>query len=349
MTSKKATAPKKNGVLLYTAKVAIIAVLAFIAALCFRQSSGILAMTPAAFILCGLASFVEIDWRIKTIIFGVTVFSLNTIEQTDMNITLTYTALCLLACLLFNIGARLIKKHKKSGVPVMSTGAVLCIALSVIFIGNPISAISAKSAINDYAERTYPSSENAALGEFEFSNIYYNFNTKAFESRATSSKYPTESGIISYSADTVYDGFQEIMKEKLCQPYILEITALLRKYYPDDSFSVSYKDIASKPGDRVLSATEGELYGRITYEIYLGGVQTANGMSEKVARYMQIIDGTDTEYSKIIFKSGISPWMLRSVTVDKNRPVGFDDFAVEHVHPQTSNRFNRYVSRFLSG
>ena len=348
MTPKKENPLSKNSFLSYVLKIAATAILAFISALCFRQSAGIIAMFPIVFVLCGIASFIGINWQTYAVIFGVTVFFVNTIEQSNIKITLMYTALCLLACFLFSASAWLIKKNKKSGVPFMGISAVLCVVLSVIFIGNPITALSAKNAINDYTATKYPQNENAVLGDFEFSKVYYNFNTKAFESKATSSMHPTESGIISYSSGKVYDQFQGLMQEKLCQPFVLEFTSLLREYFPDDTFSVNAIGIASKPDEKTLSASKDELYGRIIFEIYLGGVQTANGMSEKVGQYMQVIDGTHTKYSKIIFKSGISPWVLRKVTVNSNRPFGFDKFPVEHVNPQTSERFNTYVSEFLS-
>lgn len=328
-------------------KLLIIVVAAFATALLFRRSAGIIAMLPLAFIICGFTAFIGVDTKLKLIIYGITVFCVNTVEQKDINVTIMFTALCLLACAVFEIAARLIKKHKRSGNYVMAIGAVLCVCLSFVFVGNPITAISANKLIKDYTAAKYPQGENYALGEFEFSSIYYNHKTQAYEVEAISNKYPTEAGVISSNGATVSDSFKTIMKEKLAEPYMLEITAVLREYFPNDSFEIICDDIYEKPSENMLISESGKLNGSIDYEIYLGGVQTANAMEEKVEKYISVIDSNEIDYGRIIFKSGISPWVVRSVTVDGNRPLGFNDFTIQQVHPNTSNRFNRYVSRLI--
>ncbi len=326
----------------FTIKLILVVIAAFLAALFFRRSAGIIAMTPLTFLICGVASFISVKPSLKFVIFGLSVFFCNTVEQQDMKITITFTALCLLACIVFEIGARFIKKQKKYGYGIFASGLVLCIALSVVFVGNPISAIKAKNAILDYSDKVYPSSENAALGEFEFSSIYYRQDTKAYYIDATSTKYPTESGTLSFDGAKVSDEFKSIMESKLTQPYVLEITGLLRKYFPNDNFSVSYEDTAKFPDESLFASKDGELNGRLIYQIKLGGVQTANGMLEKVERYTEVIDQSDYNYAKIIFKSGTSQWTRRYVEVNSNRQF-FEKTKIYSVPAGTSNSFNEYL------
>ena len=321
---------------------------AFVTALVFRRSVGIIAMLPIGFAICALASFIAVKPALKLTIFGISVFFVNTVEQKDIKVTIVFTALCLLACFLFDHSARLIKAKKKQGITRLCVSFALVIGLSILLIGNPISALKAKNTIEDYTEQKYPQSENAALGEFDFTNIYYNFETKAYCIDAVSSKYPTEGGTLSFAGSKLADSFERVMEQKLTQPYILEMTSLLRKYFPDDSFSVSCNDIASLPNENILSAEEKSLNGRLVYVIQLGGIQTANGMSEQVEKYLKIIDDSEIDYCTIVFKSGTGQWLRRSVTVNSGESGLFNKFEIDRVPAGTSEEFNYYLTEMLS-
>lgn len=330
--------------LVSTLKLLLAVVLAFAAALMFRQSAGILAMTPAAFIVCAAASLVGIRSLTKNVIFGITVFALNTVEQDDLTNTLIFTALCLLVCVLSDLAVKAFKKNKLRGIAVSAVSAVLCVALSIIFMGNPIAAINADKTLKSYTESKYPSNQNAALGSFEFSDIYYNFRTGAYSINAVSSEYPTEGGSITANEKQVRDSFEGVMEEKICEPYVLEITSVLRDSFPDDSFGVSYVRIASMPDEAVLSKGEKELYGAITFEITLGGVQSYPQMLKKTEQYVRALDDSEIEYASIVFKSGTDEWIRRSITVDGSRRENNFNFTVEYLPAGTSERFNRHLA-----
>lgn len=329
-------------------KTIIAVTIAFVAAVCFRQSAGIVSMFPIAFLLCGGLAFLNTSRTINAVILVSTVFAVNTIEQPNIESTLLYTALCLLAFVLFLPCVKLIKAGKKYGYILIIVSLVFCIILSLVFVGNPFSAIKAKNQLNEYTQNKYPNSENNVLGNFTTSNIYYNYHTKAYEIQIGSDKYPTEAGIITYQQGTISDGFIDVMEKKLCEPYVSELVDILRKNFPNDYFVVDAYRIITMPGDSVLDSKQGELNGKIRFEIMLDGIQTANAMENKVKQYTKIIEESGFLYNEITFKGGIGPWMVRSVTVPHNRPFGFDNFVIQHVHPATSNRFNEYVARFIS-
>lgn len=324
-------------------KTVSVVILAFVAALLFRRSAGVIATFPFAFILCAVSAFINTNPKIKLVVFGVTAFALNTVENPDTRVTLTFTALCLLACLLFQVSVWVISKRKTEGICVMAVSFALCVALSFIFVGNPISAIKADRILSDYTESKYPQAENSDSVKYIFSKTYYNYNTKSFEKQGYGTDSPTEIGTVSVSGETVNDSLKSIVQKNLAQPYVLEITEVLRQRFPDDTFSVSFDEIYMEDGKQIISAEKGGLYGRIVFEINLGGVQTANKMAEKVKQYTEVLDNADINYGKIIYKSGISPWVKRSATVDKNRPMGECVFTVYHVPISTSNRFNRFA------
>ncbi len=331
----------------HTLKLLLIIALAFLAAIVFRRSSGILAMFPIAFILCAAAAFIDLKPSVKCLIFAVMVFTLNTVEQSDMTITLTFTALCLLANVVAEYSFAKIKESKKRGYYVAACGGIACIVLSFVLIGNPFTAINAKSALDEYAEKKYPHIENAALGEFDFSNIYYRYDTGAYAIDAVSSRYPTESAMITYSNGNIHDGFERHMKEKLCEPYSLELTDIFRKAFPNDTFEIECDRIISMPGESILSAKEKTLYSNLSYDVYLAGVQSVPEMLKRVEGYMNVLDDSGFAYDKIVFKSGVNPWLRRSITVSSNHIKYNAPLKIDRVHAGTSNFFNEFIASTL--
>ncbi len=340
---KKKKEPKDKSYYINAFKTVSVVILAFVSALLFRRSAGVIATLPLAFIIFAASAFIKINSKIKLTVFGVTVFALNTVETDDVTATLIFVALCLLACLLFEVAVKLMKQYKKSGMCMYAVSFVLCVALSFVFLGNPISAVKANGILKDYTQSKYKTEETENSADYIFSKIYYNYKTKAFEIQGYGTNSPTEIGTISVNGETVYDGLKPIVQKNLTQPYVLEITEVLRNRFPDDTFTVRADEIYKINGKQVIVAEKNELYGRIVFEINLGGVQTADKMAEKVAQYTEVLDNANVNYGKIVYKSGISPWMKRSATVDKNRPMGKCVFNVSHVPVSTSNRFNRFT------
>ncbi len=328
-------------------KLLLTVILAFAAALTFRRSVGILAMIPVAYVICIGAAFIDLRPAVKNTVFAVMTFIMNTVEQKDLTVTFVYTALCLLACILSNACVAEYKKNKLRASLLSSASLGLCIALSIGLIGNPISAISADKELNEYTDKKYPANENGALGNFEFSDIYYDFRTGAYNIEAVSDRFPTEGGTITANDGSVRDSFEAIMEEKICEPYVLEITSILRDSFPDDNFSVRYDEIARKDGEAPLSKGEGELHGSISFEIYLGGIQSATQMRTRVEKYLRSLDRSGIEYSRVIFKSGTGQWIRRSVTIDGNRRENDFDFEIDYVPAGAPNSFNRFVSQTL--
>lgn len=348
MTNKaneKATKEKSSS--LYTVKLLIVVVLAFVAALTFRRSVGIIAMTSISLVMCAVASFIGISALTKCSIFGITVFAINTIENDDITVTIMFSALCLLAVVLFSATATIIKKGKKYGYLIGLICFLICIGLNLFFVGNPFDALNAKNKITEYTDKQYPHNENAYLGNFEFSKIYYRYDTKAYVIDAVSDKFPTERASLTLGNEVVRDGFKSLMEEKLSEPYILDIKSILRENFPNDSFSVTYDGFASLPDENIFSSESGELKNNLYYEINLGGIQTGKQMTERVREYVNAIDESNVGYAKLIFKSGIGNWQKRYVTITPNHIPNHVNFEIKFVSKNTSNRFNQYIEEFI--
>ncbi len=352
MASEK-TNGKKNirYSLLPLLKLAIVVILAFLAGICFRPSVGILAMTPLFLVFCGISAFIGIDAKIKYICFGVTVFWLNTVEQTDKTPVIIFTALCLLACIAFEYAVKHIKKNKKRGIAILSASAAVCILLSFIFVGNPISAITAKNEIDGYADSIYPESDEY-FGNFEFSDIYYNFKTKTYVKDAKSSKFPTEVATLSYKDGVVRDGFKSIVEVKAAEPFVLEFTDVLRHSFPSDSFSVDFERFVFLPNQNIFSAGGDGLYGNIDFEITLYGIQSVPEFFDRVDRYYEAVSESGINYSSIVFRTGTSAnngiWFSRSITLNGNYRKDFAEYKFELIPTGTSKLFNKYFASFTS-
>ncbi len=333
-------------------KITVVALLAFFAGLTFRQSVGIIAMTPVFLVFCGIGAFVNAKTSVKLVCFGVTVFWLNTVENKNMKTVLIFTALCLLACAIFEIGARFIKKQSKLGTPIFCTGAITCAALSFLLVGNPFTALTARDTINGYADGIYPKNEDEFFGRFEFSNIKYDFETETYSIEAKSTKFPTEGAPISYTNGNVRDGFIGIAKQKASEPYVLEFTDILRKSFPSDGFSVEFERFTFLPNENLFSAGGDKLYGNVDFEITLNGIQSVPEFFERAERYYEVISESGINYSSVTFKTGTSArngiWFSRSVTLDPNYSPEFAEFKFRLVPTGTSEFFNEYFSSFTT-
>ncbi len=332
----------------FTLKLLLVVAIAFVTALLFRRSAGIVAMTPLAFGICFAAAFIDIKFYLKAFVFGISVFSINSIEQSDISVPIIFSALCLLTLAAFEFSVSYFKKNKKAGIILSSASALVCIAFSFVFIGNPISAIFANQKFEKHIEKTYSNDKNDIFGTFEFSNIYYDFSTKAYTIDARSSKYPTLNSTVTMSKNIITDKFHSQMESIITEPYILEMTGILRQAFPSDNFSVECDELISLPDENTLSASEKSLYGNIVYEITLGGVQSYDTMQSKVMKYMEAIEASDIGYARINFKSGSGEWYRRSVTIDNDYSVSNPSFNVSLVLKGSSNRFNSLLSHRLN-
>ena len=327
----------------YTLRLLAVTVMAFVAALLFRRSMGIVAMIPISLVICASTALIDIGFITRTAMVGTIVFILNSIENKNMETVVLYTALCILATLLASYSVYKIRANKKIGITVASASGLLCIALSVIFIGNPFSAMAAKDVITPYTDKNYPINENAALGIFEFSAVYYDYKLDAYCVDAKSDKFPTEPSPISVSDGKLYDSFYYLLESKISRVYESDLSSVLRENLPDATFSVKFDGFVSMPGDAILSKESGALYNNVRYDIFIGGIQTAEAMTEAVEEMVNVIDASGIGYAQLTFKSGIGLWLRRCVTVTPYHPTGRFVPKMTFVPVLNTNEFSEYI------
>ena len=347
MNEKESNSPEIKETKYYTLKLTVATAIAFLAALLLRRSMGAVAMLPISLILCFASAVIDISAITKAVIFGVMTFTLNSIENKNTEVAVIFSALCILAVLLAHYSFYKIKSSKKIGIPIASASGILCIALSVIFVGNPFSAWAAEDIITRYTDSNYPNNENAALGTFEFTEIYYDYRVDAYCVDASSNKFPTEPSPISVNGDEVYDSFYHLMEDKISSVYVSDMSAVLREKLPDASFRVEFDGFVSLPDQAILSSESGALYGNARYDIFIGGIQTAKDMKTAVAEMVNAIDSAGIGYDRLTFKSGIGLWMRRSVTVSPNHLKGHLTLKVDYAPVINTNDFSEYVRKAI--
>lgn len=324
-------------------KLLIVTALAFLAALAFRRSAGIIAMTPIMLVLCGASAFIGISTALKCAVFGVMVFTVNSIETPSALEAAIFAALCILACAVFGFAATAIRAKKKQGVPILCGGAVVCILLNLYLVGNPFAAYKANQSFKEYTDKNYAVNENSGLGNFEFSKIYYRYDTKAYVIDVVSDKYPTEGASLTLGNDVICDGFKSVMEEKVSEQYVSKISAALREAFPKGDFEVSFERFVTLPEQAVLSAEAGALSKNVCYEIQINGIQTREAMLKAVNGYVNAIDRSGVGYARLTFKSGIGNWQRRYIAIDPNHPPFRAEAELLYCNTASSNFFCEYL------
>ena len=336
------TNEKKSDDRLLSLRLFAVTLLAFAAALLFRRSAGLIAMTPISLLLCAVAAFIPMRIYVRCALFGITVFAVNSIES-GRDVAIIFSALCILACALFGYAASKIKAKKGLGISLLCVFAILCTLLNVYFIGNPIKAYSAMADFDEYTERVYPENEHAVLGSFDISPIYYQWETKAYTLDIVSSKYPTEGASLTLGGKVINDGFKSRMEQNVAEQYVSALSAVLREALPNEEFEVSFDRFIAKPGQAILSAERGALAENVCYEIYIRGIQTGDDMKKYVKLYTDAIDRSGIGYARLTFKSGIGTWQQRYVSIDPNHPVYHPEIKLNYINTASSNYFFEYL------
>lgn len=339
---------KKNKTLFEFLYIALTVALAFAAGLCFRQSAGVVTMFPVALAIAVISVFLpEPSLVLKAAIFGITVFILNTAEQKDLKITFTYTALCLLAVIAAGLGKKRLKKKKAQGIAIICAGALVFMVLSFFIIGNPIKAISSEKRLDAYADREYPAEGSVQGGRFETSRVYYNRKTGAYAIDVVNDRYPTESAALYTTGSVIYDAVKNNMEQHAAEPYVLEITRILREKFPKGKFEVSLDGFALFDGETIYTLSEEELAKRVIYKISISGIQLESEWKKSVSDYIDALDEANADYAHIVFRYGTGDYTRHEVVIRKNHLKNLPFFPSRLVLKGYSTQFNEFVEKVI--
>jgi len=299
--------------------------LATLGAYLFRRSAGVLAMFPIYTAICLASSFIDVGTATRAAVFGVSVFIFNTVEQGDMRVTATFTALAVFAAVALGHGvSRLVKGKKKLyGTAVIVVGFVASAVLNAFLIGMPFKALDADKTISAYIDESYPPEigflqidEDSPAATVGRTNVYYDLFSGSYAVDLVCSAFPTEGGSVTVApGGMISDGLAVILGDKLSEAHRMAVTDVLREAFPRGDFTIYPDGIRGFPSRELLSG-EGELFvNAINYTIRVGGVQTVGEFRSSVRGYAEKLDGSGVGYGRIRFESGIGAWYRQSETI----------------------------------
>jgi hypothetical protein len=96
------------------------------------------------------------------------------------------------------------------------------------------------------------------------------------------------------------------------------------------------------PNENLFLSKEGELTENASYEIYLGGIQTADEMISRVRYYISLLDRANAQYDEITFTSGTGPFVRRCVKIDRMRQKFDFDLNLEYIPVGLNGNFSDF-------
>lgn len=293
----------------------ITVLLAFAAALCLRRSAGIIAMLPAGIALTFASAFIGQDIITRFSAFLVTVFVLNTVEEKDARIVALFMALCLLALVFSELGARALKKNRTRGIVLLSAGAAVCIAVSAVFIGNPVSAAKSQKLIRAELDRKYPSAVSEELGGLEASAVYYDVFSRIYAADITCGSEPTRPARMYTMGGAVYDSFESVAEECLARPVITRLSELLEGKLRSYDYSVGHAGLTKTSGGTIPCGGAESIAAATRLTVRISGVQTEEAFVSAAEEFITAIDGIGFPYESITFTETRSVWLPRTAVV----------------------------------
>ncbi len=302
----------------FSLKLFITVLLAFCAAILFRPSAGILAMTPLPLIIVFFASFVKIGLGYRVFCFGVTVFAFNSTQHGNVYLAGICAALTAGACILFHFGIKAFEKKHTWGLLTFGFSAFLCTVLCFFVMGNPFSALKAKDIVDSYTSITYPAEVNGTPTQYEISPIRYDASGKFYFVDIRNLKSPTDQSTLAVCGTYLCDNFAPILEFNLMEPSRMELTDILRSAFPDENFKISQTGIGGFPKNCAVQEGTTALKERMSFEIHLGGVQLTSEFEEKAKKFLDRIDESGFVYSRITFTAGNSFWYRLACDVESS-------------------------------
>lgn len=298
----------------------ITVLLAFAAALCLRRSAGIIAMLPAGIALTFASAFIGQDIITRFSAFLVTVFVLNTVEEKDARIVALFMALCLLALVFSELGARALKKNRTRGIVLLSAGAAVCIAVSAVFIGNPFSAAKSRKLIRAELDRKYPYAVSEELGGLEASAVYYDVFSRIYAVDITCGSEPTRPARMYTMGGTVYDSFEPIAAECIGHPVITRLSELLESKSLLYNYSVELAGVTKDYGGAMPVGGTDDTAARVKLSVRISGAQTEELFISAAEEFIAAVDGLNFPYESITFTDTRSVWLPRTAVVSGQHP-----------------------------
>ena len=276
----------------------ICALLGFIGAACIVPSAGVLTALPIL-PLCGICAGLLFPKRgVKTAFFAVCGMLISAGYAAEVPNIIIYGVICGATVFLCDCGISIIKKEKVRFCAVFPLGAA--VALQLVFGGNLVTYFNAVNVSDNYIENTYEDSENEIIGKLE-----YDFLTRTWQREIVSKSYAEAHGMLTVCDKVVFDGYAKKTEYLLMDEERAKVAGILRKAFPDGSFTVVSERINCYPNGATITYPDNtDRSEDMVFSVYLGALTDPEGFLKTCCEYRKALKNAGIDTDKIIFRGG---------------------------------------------
>ena len=290
---------QKNNSLLASLSLPALAVLACIAALNLRSGAGIWVSLPLYPICVAAACFLKVKIWQRVALFPLFTSVVCLGESNSPWDVLPYLGMACLCLGLVTAGVYQIRK--KQWKPCIIGGGLIALYLvaSFLALGNPFTALSKGNTLNEYIASRYGEGSH-------FTQVRYDTASGNYTVTAYNEKYPTETAEIFLLNDRVVDHYKDLVEQQATREQAHKITELLRKAFPNDTFTVTGVRVDGfMKGDELYNPTEAVISGeRMHFYVEIGAEPSVEKYREAASWYRKILDASDLQYASVTFLGG---------------------------------------------
>ena len=301
-----------------------LALLACIAALSFRQSTGLWMMFPIYPICVAVASFLSTKRWHRGAFFLLLTAVLNIVELDSLQDTLPVIGAAFAFFVLTELAVWCFRRKKIFPCVIGAVLVLGCICTNALLFGDPFSAYAAQKKIDAYIEQTYDTKD----GGHTFGRIRFDTSNRLYVMSASQKMHPNVTGELVLCGDFVVDHYRDVLEaEEMQEPANKFITAL-REVFPNGAFTVTRLGIANFPSpDEPYSPYHDNDYsGQVSYCIQIGGATSYEKLLSNARKYLDVLSDAGVPYRKLIFTGGEGLRFRLSLTPVEQNGVYFEDF-----------------------
>ena len=290
---------QKNKTLFASLSLPLLAILACIAALNLRSGAGIWVSLPLYPVCVAAACFLKVKIWQRVALFPLFTAVVCLGESDSPQEVLPYMGMSFLCLCLVTAGIYLIRKKQwKKGL--LGGGLIaLYLAASLLTLGNPFTALSKGTLLNDYISLHYGEGSH-------FTQVRYDTSSGNYTVTAYNKKYPTETAEIFLQNDRVVDHYKVLVEQQITREQGQKITELLRKAFPQDTFSVTGVQVNGfmKDGEKYDSELTKISPDQMHFYVEIGAESSVENYREAAAWYRKVLDASDLDYASVTFLGG---------------------------------------------
>lgn len=272
------------------------AALGFIGSAGIIPFSGVLTALPILPICAVAAGFLDLHPAAKTLFFAFCGGILGAGYSGDMTDIIVYAVICGVCALSGNAAANLFRDETKRFWAVLPLAATVAIQLA--FGGNIVSYFNAKQVSDNYVNQNYDGADEV-VGKLE-----YHYLTRTWRREVSSLPYPEAIGELVVCGEVVQDNYVNKVERLLMSKKRAEIANVLRKAFPQGSFTVEAEKIYGYPDGNVRISDTADYTDRMAFVVYLGALTDSEGFLKSASAYREALTAADIDVAKIVFRGG---------------------------------------------